>query len=147
MSNAVIDDFTAPLGGTAYQFHFGLREVIALQEHLPKVPDLRVPGGWRTPTVDEINAHVKAGRLLYFRALIWVGLRKFQPAISEDATTDLIAAASDAELTAVLEGFGYSVTPDPADLEVLGPPPRPDPPTAQPATSGETSTPSPVEVA
>lgn len=129
MVNSEFDEFTLPIGGSPYTFRFGLRELIELQERLITADQV--------PSIAEIDAGVRVNRLRYRRALIWAGLRKFHPHITEDAVTDLMAKASKAEMDAVLEAFGYSVTPDPRDLEALGPPTNP--PQAQDVKTGGSS--------
>lgn len=130
MVNSEFEEFTLPMGGTPYTFRFGLRELIELQE--------RLVSGDQIPTIAEIHAGIQRGRLRYRRALIWSGLRAFHPDISEDAVTDLMAKAKRAEMNALLEAFGYSVTPDPRDLAELEP--KANPPQAQDATTGANST-------
>lgn len=132
--SAEFDEFTLPLGGKAYAFRFGLREVIEMQEALTIGPIV--------PTIIEINAGIWAGRLRYQRAMIWAGLRHSQPRLTEDATTSLMASASPDELKAVFSAFGYSVSPDPKDIAALEI--TPNPPTAQSETTGGSSTSEPV---
>jgi len=132
--SAEFDEFTLTLGGKSYAFRFGLREVIEMQEALTIGPIV--------PTIIEINAGIWAGRLRYQRAMIWAGLRHSQPGLTEDATTSLMASASADELKAVFSAFGFSVSPDPKDVQALEL--KPDPQMAQPETTGESSTSKPV---
>lgn len=133
---AEFDEFTLPLGRREYRFRFGLREVIELQERLIE--------GSVVPTIHEIDAGIRAGRLRYQRALIWAGLREHHKDVSEDAATELMSTASRRELDDVLIAFGYSVTPDPKDVEALGIQPSTNPPTAQHAMTGADSISEPV---
>ncbi len=133
---AEFDEFTLPLGGREYRFRFGLREVIELQERLIIGPIV--------PTIREIHLGILAGRLRYQRVLIWAGLRQFHPELTEEAVTELMASATRAELGEVLFAFGYSVTPDPNDLEALGVDPTANPQTAQNETIGAASISAPV---
>lgn len=133
MAHPLSDEFTLPISGTVYRFRFGLREVIDLQE--------RLIDGDAVPSIQDIDRGVRVGRLRYVRALLWAGLRQYHPTMTEEAVTDSMAGASEAELQAVLKAFGYSMTPDPADIEALGSAPDANPQTAQDGvTTGEDST-------
>ena len=134
MANPLTDDFTLPLAGNTYHFRFGLREVIDMQEQL-------VDANGDAPSVQAIDQGIRAGRLRYVRAIIWAGLQKYHPRVTEDQVTDLMATANEAEMRGVLEAFGYSVRPDQADLRTLGlEAPPANPPEAQAQTTGEPST-------
>jgi hypothetical protein len=109
--SSISDDFTLTLGGASYRFHWGLAEVIEMQERLTTPLEV--------PSVQDMDLGVRRGRLKYLRAMIFAGLREHQPLITEAKVTELMQQTTEDEMTALLAAFGYSVTPDPEDVEVL----------------------------
>jgi hypothetical protein len=133
MSDREFEEFTLQIGGSPYTFHFGFSEIIEMQDRL-STPSY-------VPSIAEIDHGIRAGRLKYQQALIWAGLRRFHRDITEEDVARLQAKATGAELRAVLVAFGYSMTPDPADVKALGEPENPQ--AAQAETTGERSTSTP----
>lgn len=129
MSDREFEEFTLPIGGSPYRFHFGFSEIIEMQDRLSSPAYV--------PSIAEIDAGIRAGRLKYQQALIWAGLRRFHREITEEDVAQLQAKASGMELRSVLSAFGYSMTPDPADVKALGP--LENPQTAQIETTGAPS--------
>lgn len=139
------DDFAASLNGTPLRFHWGMSELIDMQEGLTTYTIDAKTGKTvaHVPTIEEMEAGVMAWRLRYQRAMFWAGLQKYHPQMSVATVTDLMQKATPEEWQAVLNAFGYFVAPDPADIAAL--PMSENPPEAQaaPMTSGEDSTPAP----
>ena len=107
------DDFSLPLGGTVYRFHWGVDELIEMQERL--ATPLSVP------SVQMMDLGIRQGRLKYLRAMMWAGLRTYNPTISEKDVGGLMQAATEDEMRALLRAFGYAIAPDPKDAEALTP--------------------------
>jgi hypothetical protein len=106
-------DFT--LGGKAFKFKFGLAAVAHAQELL------REPNG-TLPTVQQIDERLTRGSLLYLRAMIYGGLRKHHASLTIDDVDGLLEQITEPEAKNLLAACGFSLTPDPADVAVLGVP-------------------------
>ena len=151
--SSIKDDFSLPLGGTVYRFHWGVDELIDMQEQLTTATEVDLPGvGKRrifdVPDVEDLNMGVWQGRLKYTRALLVAGLRYYQPKLSREDVNAAMQASSAEEMSAVLAAFGYAVTPDPKDVGVLKASPKQarNPRKAQATrTNGGTSTSAPAD--
>jgi len=74
--------------------------------------------------------------------MLCAGLRCYQPVLPQAEVTSLMQKATVPEMQALLQAFGYAVTPDPEDAKELnlGSDGEADPTTAQTVTTGEDST-------
>jgi hypothetical protein len=112
MSNAVKGEFELPLGGTTYRFKVGVGALMLAQEQI----------GHETGTVprlDEFTGGLDRWRLLYVRAFLWAGLRKYHPELTIEDVTDLLDAADEREAIALVAGLRGSTVPDTRDVEAL----------------------------
>jgi hypothetical protein len=128
MSNAVKGEFELPLGGVTYRFKVGVGALMLAQEQIGRetptsfvlCPHCNKPvpvGG--VPRLDEFTTGLDRWRLLYVRAFLWAGLRKYHPEITIDGVTELLEAADEAEAIALVAGLRGSTVPDTRDVEAL----------------------------
>jgi hypothetical protein len=136
VANPQRGEFELTFGGKVLRFWTGTAALIACQESLAK-PDGSVP------SMVEIMAGVLAGRrVLYTRAFLWGGLRKFHPEYTLEMVDELIDSADAAEIGGLLRKLGATAIPDPKDAEALKATPGgkgrkgANPPAAQRRTSG-----------
>lgn len=113
-TKTVGDEFTRPLGGVDYTFHWGIDDIEELQERLAL---FAMP--LRAPSLQEIDDGIRQGRVRYRRAMIWAGLRKHHPGVDWAAAGRLMDQATLPELISLLGAFGFSITPDPEDIKAL----------------------------
>jgi len=109
-----------------------------------------------TPTREvgfvEIVGKAEAGHARYIRAVFWAALRKYQPDITLEQTSDLVQAIGGlfgGQLQAVLQQATGGARPDPKDVAELGEGVKKRPRKAQGQASGigESSTSRPAAVA
>jgi hypothetical protein len=113
VANPQKGEFELTFGGKVLRFWTGTAALIACQESLAK-PDGSVP------SMVEIMAGVLAGRrVLYTRAFLWGGLRKFHPEYTLEMVDDLIDSADPTEIGGLLRKLGATAIPDPKDQEAL----------------------------
>lgn len=105
-------EFRFTLGGKPFTFKFGLGAVAHAQELL------RQPDG-TLPTVQQIDERLNHGSLLYLRAMIYGGLRKHHGTLTIDDVDALLEQMTEPEATDLLRACGFSLTPDPADVNAL----------------------------
>lgn len=105
-------EFTLRLKGQEYRFKLGTSALIALQE-LVSPPE-------RTLPIEEILIGVSQGRLKFVRAMLWAGIQKHHEGTTLEDVSDLIDEASDVEIKKLLRDLGWTMQPDPKDVEELG---------------------------
>jgi hypothetical protein len=128
MSNAVKGEFALPLGGVTYRFKVGVGALMLAQEQIgretptsfvlcPHCQKVVPVGG--VPRLDEFTTGLDRWRLLYVRAFLWAGLRKYHPEITIEDVTELLDAADEREAIALVAGLRGSTVPDQRDVEAL----------------------------
>ena len=71
------------------------------------------------PTFDEMLEGIQRMRLLFVRAFLWAGLRKYHPEVTLGGVEDLIDRCDASEVAALLLGLRQGTQPDPRDLTAL----------------------------
>lgn len=112
MSNNAIGEFELTAGGVAYRFKVGVAALILTQEQIGKETGT-------VPTFDELVLELRRHRLLYVRAILWAGLRKYHGDISLEGVNDLLDTCDPKEVVALVLGIGGSTQPDARDLAAL----------------------------
>lgn len=112
MSNTVKGEFELPLGGVTYRFKVGVGALLLAQEQIGKETGT-------VPRFDELTAGLDGFRLLYVRAFLWAGLRKYHAEVTLDGVLELLDAADEGEAVTLLAGLRQSAQPDRRDLAAL----------------------------
>ena len=112
MSNETRGEFEVAIGPTIYRFKIGTAALEAAQEQI----------GLETgsvPTVGELTAGLDNWRLKYVRIFLWAALRKYHRDVTPAAVADLLDAATEPEMVALVAALKGSTVPDARDVQAL----------------------------
>lgn len=113
MSTHTTGESEITANGQTWRFKVGMGALIQAQEQVGRDSDGRVP------TFDELLVGIQQMRLLYVRAFLWAGLRKYHAEMTLEAVEDLIDRCDAREVAALLLGLRQGTQPDPRDLAAL----------------------------